>query len=60
MIVISSDSVRSARYGRIVSGASVMLRKTLAAMFSDSAPLARITRCISTAKRRTMSCMTPR
>ena len=50
MTVISSDSVMRGRYGRIVSGASVWPMKMLAATFSDSAPLARITRCITTAK----------
>ena len=60
MIVISSDSVSSGRYGRMVSGASVMLRKTLAATLSDSAPLARIKRCMSTANSRTRICITPR
>ena len=40
MTVISSDSVISGRYGRIVSGASVCPMKMLAATFSDSAPLA--------------------
>ena len=36
-----------------------MLRKTLAATLSDSAPLARIIRCISTANSRTRTCITP-
>ncbi len=58
--VISSDCVISGRNGRIVSGASVWPMKMLAATFSDSAPLAFMTRCITTAKRRTTSCMTPK
>ena len=58
--VISSERVISGRYGRMVSGASVWPMKMLAATFSDSAPLAFITRCITTANTRTMSCMTPK
>ena len=58
--VISSDSVIRGRYGRIVSGASVWPMKMLAATFSDSAPLARMTRRITTANSRTTSCMTPK
>ena len=50
MTVISSDSVIRGRKGRMVSGASVCPMKMLAATLSDSAPLARITRCITTAK----------
>ena len=57
--VISSDCVISGRYGRIVSGASVWPMKMLAATLSDSAPLTFMTRCIITAKSRTMSCITP-
>ena len=49
MTVISSDSVMRGRYGRMVSGASVCPMKMLAATFSDSAPLAPITRFITTA-----------
>ena len=60
MTVISSDSVISGRYGRMVSGASVCPMKMLAATLSASAPLAFITRCISTAKTRTTICMTPK
>ena len=48
--VISSDCVIRGRYGRIVSGASVWPMKMLAATFSDSAPLAPITRFMTTAK----------
>ena len=48
------------RNGRIVSGASVWPMKMLAATFSDSAPLARMKRRITTANTRTTSCMTPK
>ena len=58
--VISSDCVRSGRNGRIVSGASVCPMKMLAATFSDSAPLAPITRCITQAAPRMTTCITPR
>ena len=58
--VISSDCVISGRNGRMVSGASVCPMKMLAATFSDSAPLAFITRCITTANMRTTTCMTPK
>ena len=58
--VISSDSVIRGRNGRIVSGASVCPMKMLAATFSDSAPLACMTRCMITAKARTIICITPR
>ena len=44
----------------MVSGASVCPMKMLAATFSDSAPLARITRCIIHANSRTTSCMMPK
>ena len=44
----------------MVSGASVCPMKMLAATLSDSAPLALITRCITTANTRTTSCMTPK
>ena len=47
--VINSDCVISGRNGRMVSGASVWPMKILAATFSDSAPLAFITRCMITA-----------
>ena len=60
MTVISSDSVIRGRNGRIVRGASVCPMKMLAATLSDSAPLARITRCMTTAKARTTSCMIPK
>ena len=60
MTVISSELVIVGRNGRIVSGASVWPMKMLAATFSDSAPLARMTRCITTANSRTTSCMTPK
>ena len=49
MMVNSSDSVSPARNGRMVSGASVWPMKMLAATLVDSAPLAPITRCITTA-----------
>ena len=58
--VISSDSVMRGRYGRMVSGASVCPMKMLAATLSDSAPDARITRCITIANSRTTSCMMPK
>jgi len=57
--VKSSDCVRPARKGRMVSGASVWPMQMLAATLSDSAPLAPITLFITTAKSRTMICMTP-
>ena len=60
MTVISSDSVIFGRYGRIVSGASVWPMKMLAATFRLSAPLARMTRRISSANSRTTICMTPK
>ena len=60
MIVNSSDCVSPARNGRIVSGASVCPMKMLAATLVDSAPLAPITRCITTAIARTTICITPR
>ena len=49
MMVNSSDCVRPARNGRMVSGASVWPMKMLAATLSDSAPLAPITFCITMA-----------
>ena len=58
--VSSSDRVSLGRYGRIVSGASVWPRKSEAATFSDSAPLAPISRAITTANPRTTHCMMPR
>ena len=58
--VISSDCVISGRNGRMVNGASVCPMKMLAATFSDSAPLAFITRCITTANSCTITCMTPK
>ena len=58
--VISSDSVISGRYGRIVSGASVWDMKMPAAALTDSAPLDRITRRISRANTRTTICMMPK
>ncbi len=51
MMVNSSDSVRPARKGRMVSGASVWPMKMLAATLIDSAPLAPITFCITMAMR---------
>ena len=60
MIVNSSDSVKPARKGRMVNGASVWPMKMLAATLVDSAPLAPITFCITTAIARTTSCMTPK
>src|ERR1043166_9697301 len=60
MTVMSSDCVISGRKGLIVRGASVWPMKILAATFSDSAPLAPITRCMSTANARTTICMTPK
>ena len=58
--VISSERVIRGRNGRMVSGASVCPMKMDAATLRLSAPLAPITRLISTAKARTTSCMTPR
>ncbi len=58
--VINSEYVRSGRKGRIVCGASVWPMKMLAATLVDSAPLAPITRCITTAMARTITCITPR
>ena len=46
--------------GLMVSGASVWPMKMLAATLSDSAPLAPITFCITTAMARTITCMMPR
>ena len=46
--------------GRMVSGASVCPMKMLAATFSDSAPLAPITFCITIANAFTIHCMIPR
>ena len=60
MIVINSERVRSGRNGRMVRGASVCPMNILAATFKDSAPLAPITRCISQAAPRMMTCITPR
>ena len=60
MMVISSERVTSGRKGRIVSGASVWPMKILAATFSDSAPLAPITRCITHAAPLMITCMIPR
>ena len=44
----------------MVSGASVWPMKMLAATFSDSAPLAPMTFCITIAMPFTTHCMTPR
>ncbi len=44
----------------MVSGASVWPMKMLAATLVDSAPLAPITRCITTAIARTNTCITPK
>ena len=60
MTTNSSDSVRPARNGRMVSGASVWPMKMLAATLSDSAPLTPMTFCIATAMPRTTHCMMPR
>ena len=60
MMVNSSDCVSPARNGRMVSGASVWPMKMLAATFSDSAPLAPIIFCITTAMPLTIHCITPR
>ena len=59
MTHINSDFVSLFRNGRIVRGASVCPMKMLAATFSDSAPLAPITRVMSQAAPRIMSCITP-
>ena len=58
--VMSSDSVMRGRYGRIVNGASVCPMKMLAATFNDSAPDARITRRMTIANSRTITCMMPK
>ncbi len=60
MMVNNSDSVRPSRNGRMVMGASVWPMKMLAATLVDSAPLAPITRCITTAMAFTSTCITPR
>ena len=60
MTVISSERVIRGRNGRIVSGASVWPMKIEAATLRLSAPLAPMTRLITTANPRTTSCMTPR
>ena len=57
--VMSSERVRSGRNGRMVNGASVCPMKMLAATFSDSAPLAPITRVIIQAAIFMMNCMMP-
>src|SRR5256884_900532 len=54
MTHINSDFVSLFRNGRIVRGASVCPMKMLAATFSDSAPLAPITRVMSQAAPRIM------
>ena len=59
MTVMSSELVSLGRYGRIVNGASVCPRKSEAATFSDSAPLVPISQAITTAKPRTIHCITP-
>ena len=58
--VISSERVIRGRNGRMVSGASVCPMKMDAATFRLSAPLARMTLLMTTAKARTTSCITPR
>ncbi len=58
--VINSDRVSRARKGRIVRGASVCPMKIEAATLRLSAPLAPRIRLITTAKARTISCITPR
>ena len=58
--VISSERVIRGRNGRIVSGASVCPMKIEAATLRLSAPLAPITRLMTSAKARTITCMTPR
>ena len=60
MMVNSSDSVSPAMNGRMVSGASVWPMKMLAATLSDSAPLAPMTFCMTTAMAFTTHCMMPR
>ena len=59
MTVISSDRVMPGRKGRMVSGASVWPMKMEAATSSDSAPLTRRVSCMSRAKTRITTCMTP-
>ena len=56
---INSDLVSVGMKGRIVSGASVCPMKMLAATLSDSAPLAPMTRVITQAAPRMISCITP-
>ena len=58
--VKSSDSVKPARNGLMVSGASVWPMKMLAATLSDSAPLTAMVFCMATAMARTTTCMMPR
>ena len=60
MTVISSERVIRGRNGRMVSGASVCPMKIEAATLRLSAPLAPITRLITSANARTMICMMPR
>ena len=59
MTVISSDRVSLSKYGRTVRGAAPCPRNRFAATVRDSAPLARITRCMTTASRSTIRCMMP-
>ena len=58
--VISSERVIRGRNGRMVSGASVCPMKIEAATLRLSAPLAPMTRLMTMAKARTMTCMMPR
>ena len=57
--IINSERVSLARNGRIVSGASFIPMKTLAATFRDSAPETPSVFCITAAMPRTASCITP-
>ena len=60
IMVMSSDSVMRAMYGRTVSGASVWPMNTLAQTLGVSAPDTRMTLVIAQAITRTTICMTPR
>ena len=59
IMVINSERVASGKKGRMVSGASVWPMKMLAATFRLSAPDTFIVHCMSRAKTRMISCITP-
>ena len=60
MTHISSERVIAEIKGLMVSGASVCPMNMLAATFSDSAPLAPMSRVIILAKANTTICITPK